>query len=79
MRFVGVQAPPCLPRVAAAAPQVPATLGHETTFTYIGVRDAAAAIVAALHRGKTGRRYLVRVWGLAWRRAGCRVCNCVWR
>eukprot|EP00198_Chlamydomonas_reinhardtii_P006222 XP_001695558.1 predicted protein [Chlamydomonas reinhardtii] len=43
----------------AGVRQVPATLGHETTFTYIGVRDAAAAIVAALHRGKTGRRYLI--------------------
>ncbi|KAG2440119.1 hypothetical protein HXX76_004233 [Chlamydomonas incerta] len=39
--------------------KVPATLGHETTFTYIGVRDAAAAIVTALHRGQTGRRYLI--------------------
>ncbi|KAG2454876.1 hypothetical protein HYH02_000707 [Chlamydomonas schloesseri] len=39
--------------------KVPATLGHETTFTYLGVRDAAAAIVAALHRGRNGRRYLI--------------------
>ncbi|GLC42590.1 hypothetical protein PLESTB_001116900 [Pleodorina starrii] len=39
--------------------KVPATLGHDTVFTYIGVRDAAAAIVAALTKGQPGRRYLV--------------------
>ncbi len=39
--------------------QIAATLGHSTTFTYIGVRDAAAAIVAALQRGQPGKRYLV--------------------
>ncbi|KXZ48575.1 hypothetical protein GPECTOR_26g478 [Gonium pectorale] len=39
--------------------KVPASLGHDTTFTYIGVRDAAAALVAALLRGQPGRRYLV--------------------
>ncbi|EFJ51629.1 hypothetical protein VOLCADRAFT_103264 [Volvox carteri f. nagariensis] len=39
--------------------KVPAALGHDTVFTYIGVRDAAAAIAAALLRGRPGRRYLV--------------------
>jgi hypothetical protein len=32
-------------RDLCALPQVPATLGHDTTFTYVDVRDAAAAIV----------------------------------
>ncbi|GIL63684.1 hypothetical protein Vafri_17706 [Volvox africanus] len=39
--------------------KVPATLGHDTVFTYIGVHDAAAAIIAALLRGRPGGRYLV--------------------
>lgn len=39
--------------------QVPATLGHETVYTYVDVGDAACAIICALRRGRPGARYLV--------------------